>query len=74
MNMMECPRCKEIALELTDEEISDDNTMSYSTYECGSCGHLEIHSGSLPSWYRAEKFEGVSPQKPETGGHRNEDD
>jgi hypothetical protein len=47
----ECPSCKEIALRLVDEEISEDNTMSYSTYVCRRCGYIEVHSGSLPSWY-----------------------
>ncbi len=50
-DMMECPSCKEIELRLTDEEISEDDTMSYSTYECRHCGYLEVHSASLPSWY-----------------------
>lgn len=57
-NVCECPRCKEIALRLTDEEISDDNTMAYTTYECDRCGYLEVHSEGLPSWYS----EGGQPQ------------
>lgn len=65
-NVCECPSCKEIALRLTDEEISEDNTLAYSTYECAECGYIEVHTEGLPSWYRPEKFEGVAAEKTES--------
>ena len=42
---MECPRCKEIALE------PDRIEATLTTYECAACGHVEVHNASLPSWH-----------------------
>ena len=49
---MECPRCKEIALALVDEEIvGTAYERCVRQYECSECGHIETHVGGLPSWY-----------------------
>jgi uncharacterized Zn finger protein len=49
---MECPRCKEIALRVTDEEPNNGSQVQWLyTYECEECGHTEVHVGGLPSWY-----------------------
>ncbi len=50
-NADECPRCKEIELRCTDEEIDDARDECVMTYECSACGHLETHVAGLPSWY-----------------------
>jgi hypothetical protein len=42
---MECPRCKEIALE------HDRSEGTLAVFECAACGHIEVHNESLPSWY-----------------------
>lgn len=56
---MECPRCSEIELALTDEVLNAEETGGIATYECTNCGHLEVHTTALPSWYRTEKWEDV---------------
>jgi predicted nucleic acid-binding Zn ribbon protein len=49
---MECPRCSEIALRVTDEEPNNGSQVQWLyTYECEECGHTEVHVGGLPSWY-----------------------